>query len=69
MPVYHFDFYRLQNLSDLENTGGLEFIPSNDGITLIEWAEKIPEALPENYLEINITATDGEARVFKVRRH
>ncbi|MDR1452492.1 MAG: tRNA (adenosine(37)-N6)-threonylcarbamoyltransferase complex ATPase subunit type 1 TsaE [Candidatus Margulisbacteria bacterium] len=69
MPVYHFDFYRLQGLADLENTGGAEFIPSSDGVTIIEWAEKIPGILPENYLEITITIASEQARVFTLKQH
>jgi 2-amino-4-hydroxy-6-hydroxymethyldihydropteridine diphosphokinase len=69
IPVYHFDFYRLQDAADLENTGGAEFIPSSDGITLIEWAEKIPEILPENYLEINIAITAAQTRIFTIKQH
>lgn len=62
--LYHFDFYRLSSIEDLENIGGAEFIPSADGITLIEWAEKFPEALPEDYLEIKITAENELTRNF-----
>lgn len=62
-PIYHFDFYRLNSRADLENIGGLDFIPSQDGVTLIEWAEKFPEILPEAYLEIRI-ALEEEMRVF-----
>ncbi|MDR1113531.1 MAG: 2-amino-4-hydroxy-6-hydroxymethyldihydropteridine diphosphokinase [Candidatus Margulisbacteria bacterium] len=69
IPAYHFDFYRLQDLADLENTGGAEFIPSGDGVTIIEWAEKIPEILPENYLEITITVTANQNRVFTIKQH
>ena len=67
-PVYHFDFYRLYSAADLENIGGTEFIPSVDGITFIEWAEKIPEVLPEDYLEIRISAK-GEQRIFEFVPH
>ncbi|GBR75175.1 2-amino-4-hydroxy-6-hydroxymethyldihydropteridine pyrophosphokinase [Candidatus Termititenax aidoneus] len=69
IPVYHFDFYRLQDAADLENTGGAEFIPPSDGVTVIEWTEKIPEILPENYLEITITVTTEQTRVFTIERH
>ena len=69
MPFYHFDFYRLNGAVDLENTGGREFIPSKDGVTLIEWAEKIPEILPEDYLELNITVEHETARTFVFTPH
>ena len=58
----------MQNTADLENIGGTEFIPSAEGITLIEWAEKIPEVLPEDYLEIRISV-EGEKRDFKFIAH
>ena len=68
IPVYHFDFYRLSSVADIENIGGTEFIPSRDGITFIEWAEKIPEVLPEDYLEVRISA-GGERRTFEFAPH
>ncbi|GBR76972.1 2-amino-4-hydroxy-6-hydroxymethyldihydropteridine pyrophosphokinase [Candidatus Termititenax persephonae] len=69
IPVYHFDFYRLRGAADVADIGGAEFIPSSGGITLIEWAEKIPEILPENYWEINIDVLDEQGRCFKIRRY
>jgi len=68
IPFYHFDFYRLNNAADLENIGGADFIPSQDGITIIEWAEKLPEILPKDYLEIQISVED-EQRIFTLIPH
>ncbi len=64
LPVYHFDFYRLETVDDIENIGGSEMIPSSKGITLIEWAEKIKEVLPEKLLTININYRNEYAREF-----
>ena len=69
MPIYHFDFYRLHTRDDLENIGGTEFIPPADGITLIEWAEKIPEVLPEDFLEIRISLENEKNRIFDLIPH
>jgi tRNA threonylcarbamoyladenosine biosynthesis protein TsaE len=63
---YHFDFYRLNSLADIESVGGEEFIPASDGVTLIEWAEKIPEILPENYLRIDIKIKSANSRSVKL---
>jgi tRNA threonylcarbamoyladenosine biosynthesis protein TsaE len=52
--VYHFDFYRLGSIDDLEVIGAEEFIPAADGITLIEWADKVPEILPANKISLRI---------------
>ncbi|MDR1997119.1 MAG: tRNA (adenosine(37)-N6)-threonylcarbamoyltransferase complex ATPase subunit type 1 TsaE [Candidatus Margulisbacteria bacterium] len=69
LNFYHFDFYRLNSRDELENSGGQEFIPPPDGIAVIEWAEKIPDILPADYLSIHIAAADGEQRLFSFIFH
>ena len=69
IKFYHFDLYRLNSLEDLENIGGEELIPSRDGVTLLEWAEKIPEILPEKYIQIDITYKNEHSRIFKITEH
>lgn len=53
VPLYHFDFYRLEEEEELLELGLEEYFYSQ-GVTLIEWAEKFPAALPETRLEIEI---------------
>ena len=53
-PIVHFDLYRLTTEEELEDIGFYEYIDSPEGIVFIEWAEKFPEALPENYVKITI---------------
>lgn len=58
VPVYHFDFYRLESgdLADL----GLEDYLEREGITIIEWPEiGLPE-LPPEALMITIDLVDGD---------
>jgi tRNA threonylcarbamoyladenosine biosynthesis protein TsaE len=43
--IYHFDFYRLENLGELRNLGLEEFF-YNDYLCLVEWANKIESYLP-----------------------
>ena len=69
IKFYHFDLYRLNSIEDLENIGGEELIPSQDGITLLEWAEKIPEILPPHYMQIDITYKNEDSRIFKITEH
>lgn len=45
--VYHFDFYRLCDVSELDNIGFHEYITGN-GVCLIEWATLFPSVLPLN---------------------
>ena len=51
-PVVHADFYRLRGPLELENLGWDEAI--DDAIAIVEWAERIPEALPPDRLEVTI---------------
>lgn len=52
LNLYHFDVYRLESSDEFLAIGGDEYF--SQGITLIEWGEKIKELLPKEYLEINI---------------
>ena len=53
LPIYHFDVYRLNREEDLYELGFEEYF-YGEGITLIEWAERIPSCLPDDYLAINL---------------
>jgi tRNA threonylcarbamoyladenosine biosynthesis protein TsaE len=64
-PVYHADLYRLQEVREVEDLGWEEFIFGN-GISLMEWAEKIPGILPEDRIEIRISWLSAEERKFVI---
>ncbi|MDI6891403.1 MAG: tRNA (adenosine(37)-N6)-threonylcarbamoyltransferase complex ATPase subunit type 1 TsaE [Actinomycetota bacterium] len=49
--LYHFDVYRLQSLTELMELGYEEYF-YGDGVTVIEWGDKIAPLLPPAYLEI-----------------
>ena len=51
--LYHFDVYRLEGSMDLYDLGFEEYIYS-DGISIIEWGDKIEEALPKERINIRI---------------
>ena len=63
-PIVHFDLYRIESEEELEDIGFYEYVDATEGIVLIEWAEKFPEALTEYRLEVRIDALDGEERQF-----
>ncbi|MDF1815921.1 MAG: tRNA (adenosine(37)-N6)-threonylcarbamoyltransferase complex ATPase subunit type 1 TsaE [Verrucomicrobiales bacterium] len=46
LPVFHFDFYRLDFIEELEQIGWEEYL-FEDGAILVEWADKYPDAIPE----------------------
>lgn len=52
-PVYHFDLYRIESEQEIFDLGYEEYF-YNDGICLIEWAERIQSLLPVNHLQIHL---------------
>ncbi|MFA4991522.1 MAG: tRNA (adenosine(37)-N6)-threonylcarbamoyltransferase complex ATPase subunit type 1 TsaE [Candidatus Omnitrophota bacterium] len=60
IPLYHFDLYRLDSVKDIEDLAIEEYI-YGDGVTIIEWADKIKEILPKGRLSVDL-AVKGESR-------
>ena len=64
VPLYHFDAYRLFGSSDLEAIGFDDYI-EGDGVAVIEWADRIEDALPEEMILITLThVSENERRFF-----
>ncbi len=60
-PVFHFDFYRIERLSEVLDIGYEEYLDGG-GICLIEWPEKIEALLPEDALRVSITEQPDGSR-------
>ena len=60
-PVYHFDFYRINRLSEALDIGLYEYFDSG-ALCLVEWPEMIEELLPEDALKVQILVEDAETR-------
>lgn len=52
-PIYHFDFYRLKTPEEAFEIGIEDYF--NDGISLIEWPEKIGYLLPKKAIKIELS--------------
>lgn len=64
---YHFDFYRLDDEEEALDIGYEEYIDSGN-ICFMEWASKIPNLLPEDFIQINITTELDNSRTIIVKR-
>ena len=53
LPLYHFDVYRIEEPEEMNETGYREYF-YGDGVTLVEWADLLPELLPESAVRITI---------------
>ena len=52
IPLYHFDLYRIDNVSQLDELGFFEYI-DRSGITIVEWAEKVEDIVKPDII-VNI---------------
>jgi tRNA threonylcarbamoyladenosine biosynthesis protein TsaE len=57
--------YRIDNIDQLDDIG-IDEILSSDNVAVIEWAEKMEDALPEERLFISISIIDDETRDFHI---
>ena len=65
LPVYHFDLYRLTDSSELYELGYDDYL-EGEGISIVEWADAVPDALPGEYLSIKIEIVSDDERCFTV---
>jgi tRNA threonylcarbamoyladenosine biosynthesis protein TsaE len=63
--LYHLDAYRLKDDDEFLELGPEEYFAS-DGITLIEWADRVIACLPPQRLEIHIEVVGDTARQFRL---
>ncbi len=61
IPIYHFDLFRLDNAEEILELGYEEYF-YGEGLTVIEWAEKIEQLLPKEHLKIDIKFKDRYER-------
>jgi tRNA threonylcarbamoyladenosine biosynthesis protein TsaE len=65
ISLYHIDAYRLTGDDDFESTGAGELM-SGEGISVIEWSERIPNSLPPNAIIIEIEIRGQEERLIRI---
>ena len=53
LPLYHFDVYRLSTSNDLKDLGYEDYF-RGEGVTVIEWAERIRDVLPKDAFIISL---------------
>jgi tRNA threonylcarbamoyladenosine biosynthesis protein TsaE len=58
VPLHHVDLYRLESLDELTATGFFDLEP---GVLVVEWAEKIPKAIPADALRLSFSVL-GESQ-------
>jgi tRNA threonylcarbamoyladenosine biosynthesis protein TsaE len=67
LPVHHVDAFRTESLTELLDLG-LEELFSGDGVTVVEWADKLLALLPPRTVHVHIEGVGDEPRRITVRR-
>lgn len=63
-PLYHFDFYRIDEPADASRVGFEDYLYSGH-YCFIEWTEKVEEILQGDFIPVVIERVDDETRKFK----
>lgn len=67
-PMYHFDFYRINDVQEAVDIGFEEYLEA-DAMVLIEWPDKITPLIPEVHTEVKITSSTPAERTFEVTNY
>jgi len=66
LPFYHFDLYRLRLPEDVLGLGYEEYL-YGDGVTAIEWPDRLKYLLPQDYLNIELVIRGKYKRALQFR--
>ena len=58
LPLYHFDWYRLSGSEELWDMGLEEYL-GGDGVAVVEWPERCPEAIPADAWRVTLQPVPG----------
>ena len=67
LPLYHFDCYRMESVREALEIGAEEYF-YGEGVSVIEWPERIQEIIPPEAVWITITSPAPEKRKFVIQQ-
>ena len=67
-PLFHFDAYRLADEDELYAMGFEDYL-DRGGLILMEWADRVPLALPRERLDIEIVGSGADHRTVRLTPH
>ncbi len=62
LPVFHFDFYRMESAEEVLAIGWDEYFDGQEGVVVAEWADKYPQLFPEHTRWRQFEIIDGGGR-------
>jgi tRNA threonylcarbamoyladenosine biosynthesis protein TsaE len=67
LVLHHADLYRLETRDELYATGYFELM--DEGAVAVEWIDRIPQAAPEDWLELTLTIEGDTRRRLQLSAH
>ena len=67
--IYHFDFYRINEMAELYDIGFNDYLNNPDAIIFIEWGELFPQVLPKKRIIIEIKLNEDFSREFNFKKY
>ncbi len=67
LPLHHFDWYRLESADELHALGWDDYL-DEEGVVVVEWAEKFPGMLPRSAIRLRFETDPGGVRRVAVTR-
>ena len=68
IPLFHFDLYRLKDPKDILDIGYEEYL-FGEGVTVIEWADRLNSLKPEEFLSISLSVKGSSKRQLVFKAH
>ena len=65
LPLFHFDFYRIEHEKEILALGFEEYF-YGQGVTVVEWAQKLGSLLPREYLRLELSHKTENERLIQI---
>jgi len=66
--LHHIDAYRISDPAELAEVGLTELLPPDEGVTAVEWADRIPELIPRDAIWVRLSMPQPDRRRIEIRR-
>ncbi|MBC7092737.1 tRNA (adenosine(37)-N6)-threonylcarbamoyltransferase complex ATPase subunit type 1 TsaE [Candidatus Bipolaricaulota bacterium] len=68
LPLHHLDAYRIARPEELVEVGLTALLPPEEGVTAVEWADRIAALIPAGALWVRLELVGGDRRKITLRR-
>lgn len=66
VPLYHFDLYRLSQSAELPEIGMDEYLADSEAVSLVEWADRVPEVIEGADFEVKFSRQGEKIRTIEI---